>query len=92
MLVSLHPTDGMSKFVKDFKTATNKWIKESRAFPEFDHWQDGYGGFTHSRQEKDRLIEYIRDQEEHHKRESFRDEFRRLLEEAGIEYDERYLP
>jgi putative transposase len=92
MLVSIHPTVTLSDFVLDFKKATNRWIKENNAFPGFEHWQEGYGGFTHSRQERDGLIEYIKGQQEHHKHESFRDEFRRLLDEAGIEYDERYLP
>ena len=60
-------------------------------FAEFEAWQEGYAALTHSLAEKDRLIEYIKGQEEHHKKVSFRDEFRRLLEEAGIEFDEKYL-
>ena len=91
ILTSLHPTVALADLIKDIKVASSQWIKEEKAFPRFSHWQDGYGAFTHSSNEKDRLIEYIKGQEEHHKKVSFRDEFRRLLEEAGIEFDEKYL-
>ena len=91
ILTSLHPTVALADFVKDIKVSTSGWIKENRIFPGFTHWQDGYGAFTHSAGEKDRLIEYVRIQQEHHKKVSFRDELRQLLEEAGIEFDERYL-
>ena len=67
------------------------WIKENGVFPTFTHWQDGYSAFTQSQNDKDRLIEYIKGQEEHHRKESFRDELRRLLKDAGIEFDEKYL-
>ena len=57
----------------------------------FDAWQEGYGAFTAANADKDRLIEYIVNQEAHHKTESFLDEYRRLLNEAGIKFDEKYL-
>ena len=91
LLTSLHPTVSLADLVKDIKLATSAWIKESGAFPNFTHWQDGYGAFTHSHAEKDRIIEYIKSQEEHHKRVSFHDELRKLLVGAGVEFDERYL-
>lgn len=92
ILSDLHPTVCLSDFIKDLKVVTSKWIKRNRAFPDFTHWQDGYGAFTHSIAEKDRLINYIKGQQEHHKTVSFREEFRKLLEEAGIEFDENFLP
>jgi len=91
ILTSLHPTVALAAFVKAIKVGSNEWIKENRVFPDFTHWQDGYSAFTQSQHEKDRLIEYIKGQEEHHKKEPFRDELRRLLKEAGIEFDEKYL-
>ena len=87
----LHPLIDLSDFVKEVKTALMGWIKENDVFPGFSHWQDGYGAFTHSHAEKDRLIEYVKNQEEHHKKVSFEEELRRLLQEAGIEFDERFL-
>ena len=54
-------------------------------------WQDGYGAFTHSAKEKDNLIAYIKNQKEHHQRESFLDEYKRLLTENEIPFEEKYL-
>ena len=91
ILSSLHQSFCLADFIKDIKTNTSKWIKENNIFRGFTNWQDGYGAFTHSSKEKDRLIEYIKNQEKHHRKVSFRDEFRKLLIEAGIEFDEKYL-
>lgn len=77
--------------MKDIKLASSDWIKENGVFRRFSHWQEGYGAFTLAYRDKDGLIEYIKNQAEHHQRVSYLDEFRRLLEEAGIEYDEKYL-
>ncbi len=92
ILTSLHPTVALADFVKEIKLASSFWIKEGQVFPGFTHWQDGYPAFTHSLQEKDALIEYIKNQEEHHRHVSFLEEYKRLLAEAGIQFDERYLP
>lgn len=91
LLTSLHPTVPLADLVKDIKLASSAWIKESGAFPHFAHWQDGYGAFTQSHGQKDRIIEYIKGQEGHHKRISFHEELRELLVDAGVEFDERYL-
>jgi REP element-mobilizing transposase RayT len=91
ILTSLHPTVTLADLVKAIKTGSAKWIKENQAFPQFDLWQEGYGAFTHSIREKDALIEYIKNQEAHHGREDFLDEYRRLLHDAGVEFDEKYL-
>ena len=67
------------------------WIKEQQVFAGFEAWQEGYAALTHSLGEKDRLIEYIKGQEEHHRGVSFLDEYRETLRAAGMELDERYL-
>jgi putative transposase len=90
-LTSLHPTVCLADLVKDVKIASSGWIKEKGAFPGFANWQNGYGAFTHSAGEKDALIEYIKRQEDHHRKITFREELERLLKEAGIEYDEKFL-
>ena len=87
----LHPSLSFADYVKAIKVASNKWMKESGRFPDFKGWQDGYGAFTYSMREKDMIINYIKNQKEHHRKESFYDEFRRLLIENGIEFDEKYL-
>jgi REP-associated tyrosine transposase len=91
MLSNLHPSCSLADFVKDIKVASSCWIKKQNVFPGFTNWQAGYGAFTHNRKERDHLIEYINAQEAHHRTVSFLDELRRLLVEAGIEFDERFL-
>ncbi len=91
ILTSVHPTVCLADLVKDIKTSTSKWIKENGVFPAFTHWQDGYGAFTVSHDAKDAVIDYIKNQQEHHKKVSFRDELRGLLVRFGVEFDERYL-
>jgi putative transposase len=91
LLSSLHPTVSLSDFVKQIKGKSSYWIKKNNIFPDFSNWQVGYGAFTHSSQDKDRLIEYIKGQAEHHKHVSFGDELRDLIIEAGMEFDERYF-
>jgi REP element-mobilizing transposase RayT len=91
ILTSVHPTVALADLVKAIKTGSSKWIKEENVFPQFAHWQEGYGAFTHSIREKDALIEYIKNQEAHHRRTDFLDEYRKLLREADIEFDEKYL-
>ena len=87
----LHPSLSLSSYVKDIKIASNLWMKESGKFPDFQSWQEGYGAFTYSIKEKDIIIEYIKNQKEHHKIESFYDEFKRIIIENGIQFDERFF-
>ena len=91
IITHLHPTIALSDLVKDIKVASSMKIKEAGWFKHFHAWQEGYGAFTYSIKEKDRLIEYVKNQEEHHKKFPFRDEFIDLLIEHQIEFDEKYL-
>jgi len=87
----LHPTVSLSDYVKDIKVSSSLWMKKHGGFPGFSGWQDGYGAFTYSVREKNMIIDYIKNQKEHHKTEAFYDEYKRLLTENGIEFDEKYL-
>ena len=91
ILTSIHPTVCPSDLVKDIKIGTSKWIKEGNVFPAFTHWQDGYGAFTVSHGDKDAVMEYIKGQEAHHKKVSFKDELREFLIKHGVKFDEKYL-
>ena len=91
IVTHLHPTVSLSSLVKDIKLASSIYIKENNLFEDFINWQEGYGAFTYSIKEKDRLIEYVKNQEEHHRKKSFREEYVKLLGEHGIEFDEKYL-
>jgi putative transposase len=91
IVTHLHPTVALSDLVKDIKMASTSYIKSKKLFPLFNGWQDGFGAFTYTIKEKDRLIEYVKNQKEHHKSTSFKDEYRALLKENGVEFDEKYL-
>lgn len=91
MLISLHQSVRLDYLIRDMKTSMTTWIKRENIYRNFPGWQTEYGGFTHSYAEKNRLIEYIAGQEEHHKHELFLEEFKRLLREHGIDFEERYL-
>lgn len=91
ILTGLHPTVCPADLVKDIKTGSSKWIKEEGLFPGFSHWQDGHAAFTHSIGDRDRLIEYINNQPEHHRARPFMEELAQLIQEAGIEIDTQYF-
>jgi REP element-mobilizing transposase RayT len=92
IISDLHPSIALADFLRDIKASSSKWMKDSGLFPDFNGWAIGYGAFTCSHMNVDKLIDYIKNQQEHHKKVSFEDEYRRLLKEAGIEIDERYFP
>lgn len=88
ILTSLHPSLSLAGFVKDIKLAGTYWIRKKGVFKDFTGWQEGYGAFTHSSEERPHLIDYIRKQKEHHRQVSFKEEYKALLERAGIQVDE----
>ena len=81
----------LANLVKDIKLGSTSFIKEKKIFPNFGGWQDGYSAFTYSIEAKDNLIEYVKNQEEHHKNKTFKEELIELLNEHGIEFYEKYL-
>jgi len=72
----LHPSVSLSDYVKNIKVASSIWMKESGYFKQFSGWQEGYGAFTYSNKEKNVIIDYIKNQKEHHKIETFFDEYK----------------
>jgi len=91
LLTSIHPSVPLADFVKDIKVASSQWIGKERVFPRFSHWQDGYGAFTCSHNDKDAVIEYIKSQQEHHRKRTFAEELKEMLNAAGVVYDKRFL-
>ena len=67
-------------------------MKQSGKFPAFEGWADGYAGLTYSWRDKEKIINYIKNQQEHHKVRSFEDELRVTLKENGIDINELYFP
>jgi len=91
IICDLHPSCALADLVKDIKVSSSIWIKEKKIYPLFSNWAESYGAFTLSIREKDAVIKYVMNQQEHHKRENFREEFIKLLKENGVDYDEKYL-
>lgn len=83
-------TESISDTIRSIKSGSSSWIKGHDRMLEFS-WQSGYGAFSVGFRELDAIIAYIGNQEEHHRKVSFMDELRGMLEEHGIEYDEKYL-
>ena len=81
----------MSEIVKFVKTGSTTWMKEHWPSMGDFHWQAGYGIFSIGQTEVEATIRYIQVQEEHHKRVTFKDEFRELMRLAGMEIDEKYV-
>ena len=91
ILTHVHPTVAVSNLIKDIKLASSDFILREGIFPDFKGWQDGFGAFTESIKAKERLIKYIKNQEEHHKKVRFLEEYKNLLEEYEIKFDPRFL-
>ena len=92
ILTDLHPSIALSDFMRELKVSTSVWMKERGLFPSFDGWADGYGSFTCSYMDLGDLIDYIKNQQEHHKNKSFEEEYTSLIMQFGIKIDERYFP
>jgi putative transposase len=91
MLCDLNPNLALSDFMRDVKASSSLWLKQCNHFPRFSGWAGGYGAFTKSYRDKDMIINYIKNQQEHHRKVTFEDEYRRILQEGGVEIDERYF-
>jgi REP element-mobilizing transposase RayT len=91
ILSDLHPSVSLADFVKEIKTASNTWMKSTGRFPGFHSWSAGYAALTYGFRDKEMIVNYIRNQKEQHKKVSFEEEYKALLDEQGILWDERYV-
>ncbi|MFK7077938.1 IS200/IS605 family transposase [Flavobacterium oreochromis] len=91
ILVSLKPSMALSDLVRDIKANSSKWINEKEFCKHKFEWQNGFGGFSYSKSAIDNVIKYIDNQEEHHKKKKFREEYIEFLQKFDIEFKEEYL-
>ena len=92
IISSLHPSVALADLVKDIKISSNLMMKEEPClFDSFREWQSGYGAFTYHIDIKNNLLNYVKNQKEHHQQVTFVEELIAYFEEFGIEYDKRYL-
>lgn len=91
MFIGYQPRGSMSELIKVVKGESSKWVKEKGLVKGRFRWQEGYGAFSYSRSHIDRVYNYVMNQKEHHKKQTFREEYIALLEKFDIDYDERYI-
>ena len=91
MLIGFRPDAALSDLVRDVKASSSKFINERRWVIGRFSWQEGFGAFSYARSQLDTVIRYIQNQQKHHSRKTFREEYLELLEKFGVEYDKRYV-
>lgn len=91
ILIGLNPSLALSDLVRDIKNNSSKFINEKKWVPGKFQWQEGYGAFSYSRSQRDEIISYLQNQELHHKKRSFREEYVEMLKKFEVNYDEDYI-
>ena len=91
VFVGIKPTMNISDLVRDIKNNSSKFINEHRFLNGEFAWQKGYGAFSYAHSQIKYVYQYINNQEEHHRKKSFKEEYLEFLQEFEIEYNEKYL-
>ena len=91
MLLSLPPGVAVAEAVRIVKTNSSRWVHQTHTRFRGFAWQTGYGAFSVSQSNAAEVMKYIREQEKHHRRISFKEEFITFLKKNGVPYDERYI-
>jgi putative transposase len=91
ILLGLKPDIALSDLVRDIKSNSTQFVNEKRLARGHFMWQEGFGAFSYSHSQLDNVIRYIQNQEKHHKRSSFKDEYLKYLKRYEIDFDEKYI-
>lgn len=91
IFVSLQPTQSISNLVQEVKRASSLWVNNKHYVRGNFMWQEGYGAFSYSKSQIDNVVTYINNQEQHHHKCTFLEEYKLFLENFGIQYDEKYI-
>jgi len=89
LLFTMPPTIALSDYMKAIKASSSKIIKSADGFEKFKAWSEGYAALSCNLRDKDVIVNYIINQQEHHKKVTFRDEYVSFIKEMGLEFDER---
>lgn len=87
----MRPTQSLSDLMQDVKGSSSKWINEKRFINERFEWQEGFGAFSYSKLQASKVITYVQNQEAHHRKITFLDEYKTFLKKFEIDYDEQYI-
>ena len=91
ILIGIKPNMALSDLVRDIKAGSSKHINESRWIAGRFNWQEGFGAFSYSHSQLDVVAQYIRDQEKHHTRRRFQEEYMELLRKFNVNYNPKYV-
>ena len=91
IFIGMRPHQSMSSLIQNVKTESSKWVKEQNLCLYPFAWQEGYGAFSYAKSQVDDVIRYIQNQETHHRKETFLNEYKKFLTVFDIEWDERYI-
>jgi putative transposase len=91
VFIGLKPHEALSDLVRDIKRDSTNFVNQEIRFQGKFAWQDGFGAFSYSHTQIERVVQYILHQEEHHRKKSFREEYEAMLKEFAIEYEPKYL-
>ena len=91
VVFGMRPTQSISDLLQDIKGGSSGWINKSKFIQGKFRWQDGYGAFSYSRSQLPRLINYVHNQQLHHKKKTFLEEYRGILDRLEIDHDPKYL-
>lgn len=91
LLFVLSKTNTLANIVRLLKSNSSKWINEHNSYLSHFGWQDGYGAFSVSQSQVQKVVDYIENQETHHHKKTFKEEYKQLLDAYGIGYDEKYM-
>jgi putative transposase len=91
LFFGMNPAQSLSDLMQDVKGSSSKWINEKKFLKSKFEWQQGYGAFSYSKSQVEQVVNYIKDQEEHHKKFSFQDEYKIVLNKFGVKYNEQYI-
>jgi len=91
MLFGQRPKQGLSDLMREVKEHSTKWINRQGFIGTKFQWQSGYGAFSYSRSQVPQVIQYIENQEEHHRKKTFLEEYEQILQAFEVDYDERYI-
>ena len=91
MLIGFYTTQSIADLMQDVKGASSKWINDHKLCKSRFEWQSGYGVFSYSKSQVPAVINYIKNQKEHHKKKTFLNEYKSFLEKFKVDYDEQYI-
>ena len=91
LFFGFRPNQSLSDLMRIVKSESSQWINDKQFTPAVFRWQEGYGAFSYSRSHVKAVTEYVLNQEEHHQKKTFLEEYQQFLEHFEIEYDERYI-